>query len=271
MKSGAVGKIMPHSFSSKEIAEHIAGTVRKTPLGTSPFSHVLMDEFFPPEFYEQIMANMPETRFYGELQHEDARLANGRSARRKLELRPAHLRRLPDAQRKFWTAITEALLSPELEAAYREKFGASLMQAGRFPEGFDKVKLHPAPMLIRDLGGYKISVHCDSFRKAVTTQYYLPSTRSQVHLGTTFHTRDMETGEFIKVKSLEFAPNHGYAFAVTADSWHSVEQMTSADGERNSIMLIYYIDQGPVGELYNSAKRFGLDVRVLCAPVPRQE
>jgi hypothetical protein len=262
---------MPHTFSSKEIAAHLAESVRKTPLGTSPFSHMIMDEFFPPALYEQMMANMPETRFYGELQHEDARLPNGRSARRKLELRPAHLSRLPDAQRKFWTAITEALLSPELEAAYREKFGASLMQAGRFPEGFDKIKLHPAPMLIRDLGGYKISVHCDSFRKAVTTQYYLPSTRSQIHLGTTFHTRDMETGEFIKVKSLEFAPNHGYAFAVEAHSWHSVEQMTSADGERNSIMLIYYIDQGPVGELCNSAKRFGLDLRVLCAPVPKED
>ncbi len=262
--------MMTTTFSSKEIAAHLAESVRKTPLGTSPFSHIIMDEFFPPALYGQIIANMPETRFYGELQHEDARLPNGRSARRKLELRPAHLSRLPDAQRKFWTAITEALLSPELEAAYREKFGESLLQAGRFPEGFDKIKLHPAPMLIRDLGGYKISVHCDSFRKAVTTQYYLPSNLSQVHLGTTFHTKDKATGAFTKVKSLKFAPKHGYAFAVTADSWHSVEQMTSADGERNSIMLIYYIDQGPVGEFFNSAKRLGLDLRVLCALVPKE-
>ena len=253
---------MPQAISSRNLISHLAETVRKTPLNSDPFSHIQIDEVFPLAFYEEIMAAMPETRFYGELQHNDAKLPNGRSARRKLELSPAHLRRLPAAQRDLWTSVAEAFQSPEMEAAYREKFEGALRE--RFPGGLNQVQLHPIPLLIRDLGGYKISIHCDSFRKAVTTQYYLPSNRSQIHLGTSFHAQG--NGGPIKIKTLEFAPNTGYAFAVTANSWHSVEKMTSADGERNSLMLIYYIDQGPVGELLNSMKRLALDARVLCTP-----
>jgi hypothetical protein len=115
-------------------------------------------------------------------------------------------------------------------------------------------------MLLRDLGGYKISIHCDSFRKAITTQYYLPRDESQLHLGTTFHEKRRD-GTFEEVTTLEFAPNTGYAFPVVADSWHSVRQMNQDDGERNSLMLIYYVDQGWLGENINRAKRFAEDVR----------
>src|SRR5438046_2285673 len=79
------------------------------------------------------------------------------------------------------------------------------------------IKFHAIPILLRDLGGYKISIHCDSPRKAITTQYYLPADESQLHLGTTFHMQD-ECG-FTKVRTLRFAPNTGYAFPVTDQSW----------------------------------------------------
>lgn len=250
-------------MSSEEILNHLIKAVRAAPIAAEPFDHLQLDAVFPPSCYPDIIANLPETRYYGELQHSDARLPNGRSARRKLELRPAHLRRLPEPQRKIWSAVMSAFNAPELEAAYKARFSDALEE--RFQRPALDLKLHPAAMLLRDLGGYKISIHCDTFRKAITTQYYLPRDASQLHLGTTFHEKNHD-GAFVERKTLEFAPNSGYGFAVVAESWHSVRQMKSEDGERDSLMLIYYADQGWLGETFNSAKRFAQDV---CAAFSR--
>jgi hypothetical protein len=251
---------MSDAVSSSQILDCLIEAVRAAPLRSEPFDHLQLDTVFPRSWYDHITANLPDTQYYGELKHADARLPNGRSARRKLELRPAHLRNLPESQRKMWNAIAAALTSPALEAVYKDRFTGALNR--RFQRHLAALKLHPAAMLLRDLGGYKISVHCDSFRKAITTQYYLPRDGSQLHLGTTFHRKESD-GAFVEVERLNFAPNSGYAFPVVADSWHSVRQMTSHDGDRNSLMLIYYIDQGWVGETFNRVKRFAQDVRAL--------
>ena len=223
---------------------------------TDPFDHVRLNNVFPASLYPTILSNLPETRFYGQLKHSDAVLPSGLSARRKLELRPPQLRRLPDFQRQFWTQLASILESPELESEFRVLFSRALDR-----RAIGRAKMRPVAMLLRDFGGYKISIHSDSFRKAITTQYYLPADESQVHLGTTFHTRDPGTGEFSKAKTLEFARNTGYAFPVTAESWHSVEPMKDSDGERNSLMLTYYVRQGPLGETFITLKRLMQDVR----------
>jgi hypothetical protein len=254
---------MPDTVSSGEILDHLITAVRTVPLKDNPFNHLQLYPVFPANCYAQIIANLPETRYYGELKHSDAQLPNGRSARRKLELRPAQLRKLPAPQRKIWSTIASAFNAPELESVYKERFAAAL--ARRFQKPAQDLKLHPAAILLRDLGGYKISVHCDTFRKAITTQYYLPRDSSQLHLGTTFHERKQD-GAFVEVETLEFAPNSGYGFAVVSDSWHSVRQMKNEDGARDSLMLIYYLDQGWLGEGVNRAKRFVQDVR--CALTP---
>ena len=253
-----------HRTLANDLRDHLVANVCSASLVTEPFDHLHLEPVFPPDFYPEMMANLPSTRYYGELNHRDARLPNGTSARRKLELRPAQLQRLPEPQRRLWSAVTAALTAPELEAAYRERFASALEQRFKVPPG--RLQVHAAAMLLRDLGGYNISVHCDSFRKAITTQYYLPENESQLHLGTSFHNKNID-GTFAEAKTLEFAPNSGYAFPVVADSWHSVRQMKQADGERNSLMLIYYVDQGWLGENINRAKRFAEDMRyVLMRP-----
>ena len=249
---------MPEAVSSEQILDHLIKEVRMAPLTAEPFEHLRLNAVFPLNCYTQIIAHLPETRYYGELNHSDARLPNGRSARRKLELRAAYLRRLPEPQRKIWSAIASAFNARELEAVYKERFSAVLER--RFQTPARDLKLHPAGMLLRDLGGYKISIHCDSFRKAITTQYYLPRDDSQIHLGTSFHQKKHD-GAFAEVATLGFSPNSGYGFPVIADSWHSVRQMKTEDGERNSLMLIYYVDQGLLGESVNRAKRLAQDLR----------
>src|SRR5256885_16911176 len=99
-----------------EFTRHLTATINTATPQTEPFDYVQLAAPFPPDLYARMIAELPETRFYGELQHSDARLPDGHSARRKLELRPAHLRRLPVRQRDLWLALAEALRAPEVEA-----------------------------------------------------------------------------------------------------------------------------------------------------------
>ena len=128
------------------IAQHLAAAVRSTAVDATPFQHLELTRVFPPDFYAEMLANLPDTRFYGDLQHSDARLPDGRSARRKLELRPARLRHLPPKQCEIWTAVSLALLSEEVGAAYREQF-SSILDA-RFQRPIREMKFHPAAMLL---------------------------------------------------------------------------------------------------------------------------
>jgi hypothetical protein len=247
------------SISRDVLLRHLLTVVEQTPLEATPWDHVRFTNVFPEALYPEIIHHLPDSRYYGELNHSDARLPSGLSARLKLELRPSPLRRLPEPTRKFWSEVAAAFCSPELQSAISAQFAAALEQ--RFATSVGAIPMRPVAMLLRDLGGYKISIHSDSLRKAITTQYYLPPDASQVHLGTVFHTKDRESGAFTKIKTLEFLPNTGYAFPVKADSWHSVEQMTDSDGERNSLMLIYYVRQGALGEAFLNLKRFLQDTR----------
>lgn len=243
------------------LLSHLLEVVEQTPFEANPWDHVRLSPVFPSALYPEVIRNLPETRYYGELKHSDARLPSGESARRKLELRPAPLRQLPEPTRRFWTEIAAAFHSRELQQAFSKRFSSVLGE--RFDMPMPELPLRPVAMLLRDLGGYKISIHSDSLRKAITTQYYLPKDDSQVHLGTVLHTKDAASGAFQKIKSLEFLPNTGYAFPVTADSWHSVEQMRDTDGERNTLMLIYYVRQGALGEAFVGLKRFLQDARYM--------
>ena len=243
-------------LSRGEILRHLIAVLGEARLETSPFDHVRLSNVFPVSLYPMIIDNLPATGYYGQLKHSDAVLPSGLSARRKLELRPAQLRHLPDSQRKFWMDIGATLESPELESGFKALFTRALDQ-----RAIRDAKLRPVAMLLRDLGGYKISIHSDTFRKAITTQYYLPVDDSQLHLGTAFHTKNTRECGFSKVKALDFSRNTGYAFPVTAESWHSVEPMKDSDGERNSLMLTYYVRQGLLGETFIRLKRFMQDAR----------
>src|SRR5438874_9452794 len=65
---------MPDTVSSGEILDHLIKAVRAVPLADKPFEHLQLNAVFPPSCYGQIIANLPETRYYGELKHSDARL-----------------------------------------------------------------------------------------------------------------------------------------------------------------------------------------------------
>ena len=236
---------------SQRIAEHLSRTIDATALASEPFDHLAFDGVFPPDVYQELLARLPDDAFYRELKHSDAVLPDGRSARLQFPLVPANIARLPGATAAFWREVVIGLTAPAVDAAYKAKFATRLEAARRRP--LDRIKLRHFPTLFRDLGGYRISIHPDSPRKAITTQFYLPVDDSQTHLGTRFHARNSD-GSFREIRAMRFAPNTGYAFAVTPDSWHSVEPMRADDKPRNSLMVIVFYDRGPLLEGFKAAR-----------------
>ncbi|MFN0314398.1 MAG: hypothetical protein ACKVQA_05100 [Burkholderiales bacterium] len=238
-------------ITAAQISAHLAAVIERTRLEHAPFDHVVLENIFPPEAYAELLAMLPHDHYYRELKHSDAIMADGRSARLQFPLLVANIERLPPAQRTFWNQIVAGLNSRKVEQAWRAKFKPVLETITGKAE--TAIKFRPHITLFRDLGGYKISIHPDSPRKAITVQYYLPADESQVHLGTVFHDKDA-SGGFREARAMRFAPNTGYAFAVTPESYHSVKPMSAQDKPRNSLMVIINYDRGPLIEGFKAVR-----------------
>jgi hypothetical protein len=235
----------PHPAAAPSLSVDIVTGVEASVLQATPFDHIYLEELFSPADYRRLLEHLPETRRYRELTHRDAMRADGHSARRKFYLFPEHIMLLPAAQRRFWLELSRVLRSRALHDAFKRKFRGALER--RFGRSIDRLSFYPVPFLIRDLSGYRIGIHGDGLRKAITAQLYLPRDGSQAHLGTILHEgRDGEAAE--RTKALAFRPATGYAFPIVRhESWHSVARTSDADGERNSLMLTYYVQNGLLG------------------------
>jgi len=232
----------------------LVARVEATPLQQEPFAHLYFDEIFPPAYYAQLLELLPTTHRYREFHHKQSLQPDGHFARRKFYLFPEHIMLLPAEQRAFWMQLARVLRSRALQDAFKRKFRGALEE--RFGRSLDRLSFYPVPMLLRDLRGYRIDIHGDSLGKAITVQFYLPVDDAQEHLGTIFH--EGKTGEAARrTKALGFRPASGYAFPVVYHrSWHSVAQTSDTDGERNSLMLTYYVQASAFQWLLHRAKRF---------------
>jgi hypothetical protein len=237
---------------SEEVVQHLVGLVGRTSVCERPFVFQVLDCPLPPSLYGTVLAALPDDGFYRPLHHHDARLPDGRSARLQFPLVPANVDRLPASPRALWRAVAKGLMDRRVVDAFRSVFAQPLEAVSGRPAGL--IRLRPYATLFRDLGGYKISVHPDSPRKAITMQLYLPQDETQLHLGTLFHRA--EDGNFPVEHAMRFAPNSGYAFAVTPDSFHSVSPMRPDDRPRNSLMVIISYDRGPVIEGFKRARGY---------------
>jgi len=232
-----------------DLAERVAAS----PLRANPFPHIYIEEAFAPDYYRRLLAHLPDLTRYLELRHREALQPDGRSARRQFHLYPEHIMRLPAEPRTFWSELSRVLRSRELQDAFKRKFQAAIEQ--RFRKGVERLTFYPVPLLLRDLPGYRIGIHGDARSKAITVQFYLPRDESQAHLGTVLHEgRDEPAG--LRSTRLGFRPATGYAFPVIRHtSWHSVPQTQPADGERNSLMLTYYVQEHLSEWMVQHAKR----------------
>lgn len=239
--------------ASTELTEFVCSSIDDAHRVEDPFFHLEFDRVFPGGLYEAMLANMPDVSEYrpmsGRVKSRDAN-----PTRVKIDLFPEYLRHLPAAKREVWKMVGSALCSRAVKECLVRRLAAGLSK--RFGARYADVGFYPVPILTRDIAGYSISPHTDTYWKGITVQFYLPSDASNAHAGTAFHSK-LPDGSLTKSRHTRFAPNTGYAFAVGEDTWHSVDEVGREVRSRDSILLTYFVDTGVLRVLRNRGRRLG--------------
>jgi hypothetical protein len=253
----AVGlKASERSRAAKDLIAFVVESIDVARAADSPFYYLEFDRVFPDDVYAAMLAAMPVTADYRRMsgrRREDVR-EDGTPTRVKIDLFPEYIRSLPANKRPVWDLVGRALCSREVQAAFVRRLAPDLK--GRFGENFSDTALYPIPVLTRDVPGYKILPHTDTHWKGITVQLYLPRDDAHAHIGTIFHGRAPD-GSLTRAAQMRFARNCGYAFAVTDVSWHSADPVGPEVDTRDSILLTYFVDAGPLRFLRNRGKRIG--------------
>ena len=244
------------AIAVERLRNHVVNAVEAAVASDAPFYHLVLDRVFPDDVYAAMLANMPASSAYrpmhGRSKGHD--LADGTHTRVKIDLFPEYTRWLKPEKRTVWDIVGRALCSAAVRDAFMRRLAPGLSR--RFGAGFAKVGMFPIPVLTRDIPGYLITPHPDTHWKGITVQLYLPPDRSIEYIGTIFHRR-LADGSLPKDKQMSFAPNTGYAFAVDTETWHSADRIGPEVKTRDSILLTYFVDAGPLKYLRNRAKRLG--------------
>jgi hypothetical protein len=238
------------------LRDFIVTSVQAALPSDAPFTHLVLDRVFPDDVYAAMLANMPDTADYRPM-HGRAKghdLADGTHTRVKIDLFPEYIRHLPLQKRAVWDVVGRALCTAEVRDAFKRRLAPALQR--RFGGAYARVGMYAIPVLTRDIPGYLITPHPDTRWKGITVQLYLPRDESISHVGTIFH-QVLPDGSLKKNKQMKFAPNTGYAFAVGNDTWHSADRIGPEVKTRDSILLTYFVDAGPVRFWRNRGKRFG--------------
>ena len=238
---------------SAPVEQQLVAAVDRSKLRKKPFDHIYMERVLDRATYDALLAAMPDRSRYHDLKHHDAVRRDGSSTRLRMYLYPELLRRLTEEQRRVWLPIARALCSKELELAFKRKFRRALEE--RFGKPAEKIGVYPVPILLRDQPGYRIGIHSDVRKKAITVQFYLPRDDRQRHIGTIFHESNEGPGAE-RTTQMPFMPSTGYAFPVSlTKSWHSAATTAPEDGERVSMMVTYYVADSLARRLYWIARR----------------
>ena len=248
---------MEQSWSVKELTEFVAESVRNAREGSVPFYHLQFDRVFPPDFYAEMLRTMPNENDYRPMSGKSkmgSSRPDGKPTRTKIDLFPEYIRHLPAEKFAVWDVVGRVLRSDQVKAALIQHLAPGLKR--RFGENFASVGMYPVPILTRDVPGYRVFKHTDSLWKGITVQLYLPSDNSHTHIGTIFH-EELPDGSKPKRMQMPFAPNAGYAFAVSNDTWHSAKPVGPEVKTRDSILLTYFVDRGIWRRLRNRGRRVG--------------
>ena len=232
---------------SSSVDLHLLYAVGNAPLATYPFPHLYVPEALPREFYDELLACLPEREAYAPISEVRAVSEIYGRTRFVMPLDAEHVGRLPDAARRPWETISRALLGGDFGNMLYYRFQPFLEQRFR---NTGPVEFHHEAMLVRDMAGYSLGPHTDAQRKVVSVLFYLPRDASRAHLGTSIYVpkdraftcpggKHHPYEPFERVRTMPYVPNSMFAFIKTPNAFHGVEPVE--EGDRSRDLLLYDI------------------------------
>ena len=236
------------SSGTDELVAHAVASIEAADYFASPFPHFFFRNFFPAEFYRDLIRSVPS---------EGYDPITGTGTRMALRLYGDNIEKITPEVRSAWAAVSDVLTSKEVETAIRTKLhdGLEIRARGDKVASADDLKLVAKPVVYWDRDGYQIKPHPDTRKKVVTMQLYCPADSSQQALGTTLYQASLKGLMHVNsyclepVKTIPFLPNVGYAFVVlkayhslTKMSWHG-RPAIKTDQPRISILNTFYVNE----------------------------
>ena len=233
------------SSLTDELVEHAVASITAADYSAAPFPHIVFRDFFPAAVYRDLLRNIPREGY-------EPIVASG--SRMALRLYGENVRKIEPELQTLWTAVSDMLMSKQVEQAIRVKLhdGLKIRARGDKVASAEDLTLVAKPVLYRDTDGYQIKPHPDTRKKVVTMQLYCPEDSSQEALGTTLYQASLkgllhpDSYCLEPVKTIPFLPNLGYAFVVlkayhslTNMSWHG-RPTIQTDRPRISILNTFY-------------------------------
>ena len=215
--------------------QQVIHSIETSNVRNKPYEHCLIENIFSEDFYEELINNVPNDDEYKPTEYV-SETRDGNPTRYKISLKDPTDNRLlnyPSLQK-----LSKILLSKEIYSALSNLFS-----------NINKSKdVGVNVYLFRDKVGYKLAPHSDASYKIISLIIYLAKNDSYKEVGTIINTKG-EDGQFIKYDQVEYKRNSGFAFPVVDTSFHSVDEVTIKNFNRDTVTNFYASDDGFVAPL----------------------
>lgn len=239
---------------TQRIIDHFVSRIDASKPESEPFQHFFLTSIFPDDVYAEILRRLPSREHYLPLNIRRWKNAEGESTRDKLCLSAGEIDRINPEDRQFWSEITDALTSRELQQAVyyvlRDEVSRRLECA---PDEVRERDPFTNVLLVRDFADYRIKPHPDGHPRVVTMMIYLADEKSPTDLGTSLYRERpllnrLVGKRFEEAKRFPFLPNSAGAFVVNGNahrrSWHGRELIEGPSVTRDSIIVSFMSEEG---------------------------
>lgn len=232
----------------RPVLEHIIARIQATEVQREPFPHLVIDNFFPEDYFQKILEEFPLDEEMIPLS-ETGRTAGQYKERLVTLFTPEHFARLSESRQLFWQQFAGWLYSEAFIQAVVERFWPHL--AGWLATlDYDGtgVDVQSDALIISDKTRYSIGPHTDALHRLVTFLFYFPPTGADAEgLGTSIyapkdpymhvnHAKHYDFEPFDRVATIDFKANRALMFVRNDRSFHGVEPITKADPQRHLVI-----------------------------------
>jgi hypothetical protein len=218
----------------ESVFNHLLYRIANAPIRTYPFTHFFIEEVFPADFYQEMLAQFPDTSHFKNLVEMGNANPGTYEKRLVLPLKPNDLGHLPFNQLLFWSQLSQAFLQEAWRKTLLDKFHNEIRN--RFSGHYLNTAFYSQIELLSDGSEYAIGPHTDHPRRVLTLLFYLPSSNDQPHLGTSLYRpndpyykceglKHHSFDAFTKVFTAPFIPNSVLGFIKSDNSFHGVESL----------------------------------------------
>lgn len=238
----------PRTGEEWRVLRHVQERIASATLEVDPFPYVVVDDVFPEDYYQHMLALFPSPRHMRPL-HETGRVGRGAYEERHAVLfEDDDFARLTPETASFWRSLARWMYSDPFANSFISRFADALLpRMDRILGADGKLAVKGDALLVQDHTRYAIGPHTDAPHRLVTFLFYLPSDDSMREFGTSIyrpkdpaftcwggphHPFDL----FERVRTVEYLPNRLLAFPKTERSFHGVERIEREQVQRRLLI-----------------------------------